>query len=109
MVHLFSFIFFLLLPIGIGVVIIYLVIDFFEYLAKNHRSVARQMSFESIFGIPAEKFIIHLINPVVFTQFVFSKEDLDDDNVILYKKRVKICLLAMAGWLVVFILFRIIF
>jgi hypothetical protein len=58
------------------------------------------MSFESIFGIPAEKFIVHLINPVVFMQFVFSKEDLDDNNVILYKKRVKICLLALAGWLV---------
>ena len=109
MVHLLSFIFFFLLPIGIGVLIIYLAIDFFEYLGKNYRSLARQMSIDSVFGIPAEKFIVHLINPVVFTRFVFSKEDLDDNNVILYKKRIKICMLALAGWLVVFILFSIIF
>ncbi|MGD9304947.1 MAG: hypothetical protein PVF79_11835 [Desulfobacterales bacterium] len=109
MTHLLSFIFFLLLPIGIGVVIIYLAIDFFEYLGKNHRSFAGQMSFASIFGIPAEKFIFHLIKPVEFTRFVFSKEDLDDNNVVLYKKRIKICMLALAGWLVVFILFRIVF
>ena len=109
MIHLLSFVFFLLLPIGIGVVTIYFVIDFFEYLAKNHRSVAKQMSIESVFGIPAEKFIVHLINPVVFMQFLFSAEDLEDNDVILYKKRVKICMLALAGWLVIFILFRIIF
>ena len=109
MVHLLSFIFFFLLPIGIGVLIIYLAIDFFEYLGRNYPSHAEKMAFESVFGIPAEKFIFHLIKPVEFTQFVFSKEDLDDNNVILYKKRIKVCMLALAGWLVVFILFRIIF
>jgi len=109
MIHLLSFIFFFLLPIGIGVFTIYLAITFFEYLEKNYPSDAEKMSFQSIFGISAEKFIFHLIKPVEFTRFIFSKAYLDDNNVILYKKRIKICMLALAGWFVVFILFRIIF
>ncbi len=108
MVHLLSFIFFLLLPIGIGVVTIYFVIDFFEYLGKNYPSKANEMAFDTFFGIPAENFIFHLIRPLAFTRFVFSKDDLDDNNVILYKKRVKLLFLSLLGWFIFYILFSLI-
>jgi hypothetical protein len=100
----FSFVFSVLLPIAIGLAGIYLAIDFFEYLKKNHALKYKQMSFESLFGISAESFPFHLIKPVEFFGFLFSADDLQDKSVIDYKKKIKLLLFALIGLFVLYIL-----
>ena len=100
----FSFVFSVLLPIAIGLAAIYLAIDFFEYLKKNHTSKYRQMSYQSAFGISAESFPFHLIRPLEFLGFIFSNDDLRDPSVIDYKKKIKFLLFALIGLFALFIL-----
>ena len=100
----FSFVFSVLLQLAIGLAGIYLAIDFFEYLKKNHNLKYRQMSFESLFGISAESFPFHLIKPVEFFGFLFSADNLQDKSVIDYKKKIKILLLALLGLFALYIL-----
>ncbi len=107
--NLISFIFYLLLPAALGIFLIVMVIDFFEYLKKSHRSQWKQLSFDSMFGIPAEKSIIHLIRPLAFIRFLFSPENLRDRTVTLYKTRVKLCLLGLVVLFLIFIVFSLIF
>jgi hypothetical protein len=104
----FSFVFSVLLPIAIGLAGIYLAIDFFEYLKKNHVLKYKQMSFESLFGISAESFPFHLIKPVEFFGFLFSADDLQDKSVIDYKKKIKLLLFALIGLFVLYILIGIV-
>jgi len=106
---LFSFFFFVLLPLAIGIVAIYLSIDFFEYLKKYHASKYKQMSFESLFGISNESFIFHLIKPQEFFRFLFSPADLQDNNVKVYKTRIRLSLTALLGLFVIIVLWNIIF
>ena len=100
----FSFLFSVLLPIAIGLAFIYLAIDFFEYLKKNHGSKYRQMAYGSAFGISAESFPFHLIKPVEFFGFLFSKDDLQDTIVTDYKKKIKLLFFALLGLIALFIL-----
>ena len=109
MSSLFSFIFFVLLPLAIGIVTIYLSIDFFEYLKKYHPPKYKQMSFASLFGISNESFIFHLIKPQEFFRFLLSPADLQDNNVKVYKSRIRLSLLALTGLFVIIVLWPILF
>lgn len=102
-----TFVFSVLFPIAIGFAIIYVAIDFFEYLKKNHSSTYGQMAFDSIFGISAKNFPFHLIKPLAFIRFLLSSEDLRDRNVIDYKKKFKLLLLAALVFILLYSLFRI--
>ncbi len=104
----FSFVFSVLLPIAIGLAFIYLAIDFFEYLKKNHTAKYRQMAYGSAFGISAESFPFHLIKPVEFFGFLFSADDLQDKSVIDYKKKIKLLLLTLLGLFVLYFLIMIV-
>jgi hypothetical protein len=104
----FSFVFSVLLPLAIGIAGIYLAIDFFEYLKKNHPSKYRQMSFESLFGISAASFPFHFIKPLEFIGFLFSSDNLQDNLVIDYKKKIKLLLFALLGLFALFILIGIV-
>jgi hypothetical protein len=104
----FSFVFSVLLPIAIGFAGIYLAIDFFEYLKKNHNIKYRQMSYVSVFGISAESLPFHLIRPVEFIGFLFSSDNLQDKLVIDYKKKIKLLLFALLGLFALYILIGIV-
>ena len=105
----FSFIFFVLLPMAIGILTIYLSIDFFEYLKKYHQPEYKQMSFASLFGISNESFIFHIIKPHEFFRFLLSPADLQDNNVKVYKTRIRISLVALMGLFAIILLWSIIF
>lgn len=105
----FTFVFLVLLPLAIGLSGIYVAIDFFEYLKKNHASKYMQMSYESFFGISAASFPFHLIKPLVFIRFLLSSNNLQDRNVIDYKKKIKLILLAFLVFFVLYFLFTIFF
>jgi len=100
----FSFVFSVLLPLAIGLVGIYLAIDFFEYLKKYHQPKYKQMSFASLFGISNESFIFHLIKPQEFFRFLLSPADLQDNNVKIYKTRIRLSLLALMGLFAIILL-----
>jgi hypothetical protein len=102
----FSFIFFVLLPMATGILTIYLSIDFFEYLKKYHQPEYNQMSFASLFGISNEDFIFHLIKPQEFFRFLLSPADLQDNNVKVYKTRIRFSLLALMGLVVIILLWN---
>jgi len=104
MSSLFSLIFFMLLPLAIGILTIYLSIDFFEYLKKYHQPEYKQMSFASLFGISNESFIFHLIKPQEFFRFLLSPADLQDNNVKVYKTRIRFSLLALMGLFAIILL-----
>ena len=104
MSSLFSLIFFMLLPLAIGMLTIYLSIDFFEYLKKYHPPEYKQMSFASLFGISNESFIFHLIKPQEFFRFLLSPADLQDNNVKVYKTRIRLSLLALMGLFAIILL-----
>jgi len=104
MSSLFSLIFFMLLPLAIGILTIYLSIDFFEYLKKYHPPEYKQMSFASLFGISNESFIFHLIKPQEFFRFLLSPADLQDNNVKVYKTRIRFSLLALMGLFAIILL-----
>ena len=106
---LFSFIFFVLLPLAIGILAIYLSIDLFEYLKKYHLPIYRQMSYASLFGISNESFFFHLIKPQEFFRFILSPADLQDNTVKVYKTRIRLSLMALAGLFVIILLWTIIF
>ena len=106
---LFSFIFFVLLPLSIGILTIYLSIDFFEYLKKYHQPKYKQMSFANLFGISNERFVFHLIKPQEFFRFLLSPADLQDHNVRVYKTRIRLSLLALMGLAAILLLWPIIF
>ncbi len=105
----FSFVFSVLLPLAIGFAGIYVAIDFFEYLKKNHSSKYRQMSFDSFFGISAESFPFHLIKPLEFIRFLLSSDNMQDHHVIDYKRKIKILLFALLGFFVLYFLLTIFF
>ena len=104
---LFSFIFFVLLPLSIGILTIYLSIDFFEYLKKYHQREYKQMSFASLFGISNEDFFFHFIKPQEFFRFLLSPADLRDNNVKVYKTRIRLSLFALMGLVAIILLWNV--
>ena len=105
----FSFIFFVLLPLAIGILTIYLSIDFFEYLKKYHPPKYKQMSFDSLFGISNESFIFHLIKPQEFFRFLLPPTDWQDNNIKIYKNRIRKSLLALTGLVAIIVVWPILF
>ncbi len=99
----FSFIFFVLLPLAIGILTIYLSIDFFEYLKKYHPPAYKDMSFENLFGISNDNGFFHLIRPKEFFQFLLSTADLQDNNVKTYKNRIKLSLFSLIGLFAIYV------
>ena len=102
MANFFSFIFFVLLPMAIGLLGIYLLIDFFEYLKKNHPARYQQLTYKSLFGISAESFFLHLIKPHELIRFLISPENLQDGSVGIYKKRIRLSLTALLSLFVIY-------
>ena len=109
MSSLFSFFFFVLLPMAAGIATIYLSIDLFEYLKKYHPPKYKQMSFDSLFGISNESFIFHLIKPQEFFRFLLSPSDLQDNNIKIYKSRIRMSLLALSGLFAIIVVWPILF
>ncbi len=97
----FSFIFFLLLPLAIGILTIYLSIELFEHLKKYHPATYQQMSFKRLFGMSSENALFHLIKPQEFFRFLLAPADLQDHTVKTFKQRIKIGLLALLGLIVI--------
>ena len=67
------------------------------------------MSFASLFGISNESFIFHLIKPQEFVRFLLSPADLQDNNVNVYKTRIRLSLMALMGLFAIILLWSIIF
>ena len=97
-----------LLFAGVGVLGIVISIDFFEYLKRYHSESYKEMSFERPFGMSREDFFIHPIKPQKFVPFVFSAEDLDDDEITAYKKKLKLVTIGFGAFLVIFLLYSLI-
>ena len=91
----------ILLLFAMGGLSIYLVIDFIEYLKKYHSERWAKLSFERLFGISQKDFFFYQIQPLKFIPYLFNKEDSDDSNVALYKKRI---LLSFSGVLALFVI-----
>ena len=109
MASFFSFIFFWLLPLAIGILTIYLSIDFFEYLKKYHPKAYQKMSFQSLFGMSGENALFHLIKPQEFFRFLLAPADLQDNTVKTYKQKIKISLSALLGLIVISIVQTLLF
>ena len=105
----FSFIFFLLLPLGLGILIIYLSIDLFEYLKKYHPGTYKNMSFKSLFGMTGDNSLLYLIKPQEYVRFLMSPADLQDQNIKLYKKRIKLSFIGLLGMFLIYLLWSLIF
>ena len=105
----FSIIFFLLLPLSIGILTIYLSIDLFEYLKKYHPATYKQMSYENLFGMSGDSSLFYLIKPQEFFRFLLAPADLQDRNIKLYKTRIKLSLFALLGLVAIYVLWSIIF
>jgi hypothetical protein len=104
-----SFVLSVLFPIAIGFAVIYVTIDFFEFLKKNHSSAYKQMSFDRIFGISADNLPFHLIKPLAFIRFLLSSDNLQDHTVSDYTKKIKLLLLVALVFVVLYFLFTIFF
>jgi hypothetical protein len=94
-----------LLFLGVGILGIIISIDFFEYIKRYHSEAYKEMSFERPFGMTREDFFFHPINPLKFLPFIFSAEDLDDDEVTAYKKKLKLVTIVFLVFLVIFLLY----
>jgi hypothetical protein len=94
-----------LLFIGVGILGIIISIDLFEYLKRFHSKSYKEMSFERPFGIPREDFFFHPMNPLKYVAFIFSAEDLNDDEVTAFKKKLKLVTIAFLVFLVIFLLY----
>jgi hypothetical protein len=89
------FIFSVVVFFALSVVNVYTLIEFFEYLKKFHAIKWREISFERPFGISQEDFYFYPIRPLKFLPFLFSKDDINDTNVTIYKTVLKLSLLAI--------------
>jgi len=80
----------LLIFFVIGAFSIYLVVDFIEYLKKYHSKRWAQLSFERLFGISQQDLFFYQFHPLKFIPYIFNKDDSDDANVAVYKKRIQL-------------------
>jgi len=98
--------FILLVLAGSGLLLIYLVIDFFEYLKKYHVFVWRELCFERPFGRPQEDFFFYPVNPSKFIPFLKSTDDPPDSDIGGYKKNIKISFCVFVSTLVFHLIVR---
>jgi hypothetical protein len=108
MSHFISFILLLLIAAG-GFLMIYLVIDFFEYLKKYHTGVWEELCFEQPFGIPQKDFFFYPIKPLKFISFLLSTDDPQDSSVFAHKKRITSSFIAFVAVIIVNYIIRSIF
>jgi hypothetical protein len=97
----------LILFFAVGVFIIYFFIDFFEYLKKYKTLIWRKVSFERPFGISQENFYLYPIRPLRFVSFMFTKDDINDHQLSIHKKRIKYSLLILSIMFLVHTFFRV--
>lgn len=98
------FVLLLFVAIAIAVFGIILSIDLFEYLKRFHSGKYKEISFERPFGIAREDFFFHAVKPHEFFSFIFSAEDLDDNQVTAYKKKLKLVTMSFLALLIILIL-----
>jgi hypothetical protein len=77
-------------------------INFFEYLKKFHFFKWKEISFERPFGIAQENFYFYPIRPFKFIRFLVSKDDINDKNFAVYKKRITLSWTAILAVLIIF-------
>ena len=78
--HFFSFI--LLMLIGAaGILTIYLVIDFFEYLRKYQVYIWEDICFEKPFGIHRDDFFFYPVKPSKIITFLLDDEDSEGSTI----------------------------
>ena len=94
----------LLVFFAIGAFSMYLVIDFIEYLKKYHSERWSELSFANLFGISQQDLFFYQIHPLKFIPYLFSKEDSDDANVAVYKKRIQLSLFGISAMFVIYFL-----
>ena len=90
----------LFLFFAIGAFSIYILIDFIEYLRKYHSQRWAQLSFARLFGISQQDFFFYQIHPMKFIPYLFNKEDFDDANIAVYKKRIQLAIYALSAMIV---------
>jgi hypothetical protein len=86
----------------IGAFGIYLVIDFIEYLKKYHSTRWAQLSFDRLFGISQHDFFFYQFHPLKFIPYIFNKDDADDSNVAVYKKRIQLSLFGTSAMFIIY-------
>jgi hypothetical protein len=79
-----------------------MLIEFFEYLKKFHSAKWKEISFEPPFGISQADFYFYPIRPCKFIPFLFSKNDINDTKVIVYKTILKLSLLAITFMFIIY-------
>ena len=87
--------FFLGILLSIGFLSAYMLIEFFEYLKKFHSLKWKELSFERPFGISQEDFYFHPVRPLRFLPFLFSRNDINDRKITIYKTMLKLSLLQL--------------
>jgi hypothetical protein len=92
----------LLVFFAIGAFSIYLVIDFIEYLKKYHSERWATLSFARLFGISQQDLFFYQIHPLKFIPYLFNKDDSDDTNVVVYKKRIQLSFLGVSAMFVIY-------
>ena len=97
-----SFLFFLII-IGIGIFGIILSIDFCEYLMKYQPKQYELITYERPFGIARQDFLLHPIKPYKFIVSIFSSEKVYDENILSYKKKLKLIIISFVFLCVVLI------
>jgi hypothetical protein len=103
------FILFVIIFCGLGVFGIIMIIDLCDYLKKYHAGKWKEISFERPFGMSQESFFIHPVNPISLISLLSSSEDLEDNNVQVYKKRLKLLLYAFGGVFIILLFLVILF
>jgi hypothetical protein len=94
---------------ALGILGIIVTIDLCEYLKRYHSKKWKEISFERPFGMSQESFPVHPVNPVSLISFLTSSEDLDDNNIQVYRTRLKMLLYAFAGVSLILLLLVIFF
>ncbi|MDJ0815316.1 MAG: hypothetical protein QNJ58_03895 [Desulfobacterales bacterium] len=95
MEHFFSFILVMLIGAA-GILTIYLVIDFFEYLKKYEVYIWEEICFEKPFGIDRDDFFFYPVKPSKFIPFLLDN-DQGGSAVGEYKKRIKFACIGLIG------------
>lgn len=80
---------------GVGIFGIVLAIDFCEYLRKYRPRQWESVTYESVFGIPREKFPVNPIRPIKFVIAIFSSGDEQDLSTSAHKRKLKLIIISI--------------
>ena len=81
---------FLLLIVACGIFTIITAMDLFEHLRRSHPEKWQDLSFNRPFGMDQDEFFFYPVRPLRFLAFLLSDDDLEDNHVLDYKKRIKL-------------------